>query len=320
MNSLMPLPQTIGVMICTARRPNMLRRCIDSILAQKLPEGWALEICVVENDAEPQSQDVARVSDELGIFPVHYYQEPRRGIPIARNRTLKAGIERGYGWIALIDDDEVARPDWLAKLIEAAERHQADVVSGPVVRNYEQMPPDWWKTLKPAATEEGTVLDEAPTNNTLLRATLIRPDASALTFDERLTFGYEDIDFFRRAHAKGHRIVWMPDAIVEEEIPASRVEPERLIARIQMQATSLTYATILRHGFGKAFARFAPKAARRILSGALMILIGRLMGLFSKNKGRKTYYRARLKLARGIGNMRGLFRSFSDYYNRIDGN
>ncbi|MEI2387825.1 glycosyltransferase family A protein [Breoghania sp. JC706] len=312
--------RTIGVMICTARRPNMLRRCIDSILAQEMPEGWRFEVCVVENDAEPQSRAVVEVCAELGIAPVHYYQEPRRGIPIARNRTLAAGTERGYDWLALIDDDEVARPDWLARHIEAAERYEAEVVSGPVLRNYEQLPPTWWKTLKPAATHEGALLQEAPTNNTFLSTSLIHPDGSALRFDERLTFGYEDIDFFRRAHAKGHRIVWMPDAIVEEEIPATRVEPERLLARVEMQATSLTYTTILRKGFWSAFGRFAPKALRRIISGALMIVIGRFIGLVDNRRGRNVYYRARTKFARGMGNLRGLARSFGDYYGRIDGN
>ncbi|PTW60424.1 GT2 family glycosyltransferase [Breoghania corrubedonensis] len=316
----MTSPQTIGVMICTAHRPNMLRRCIDSILAQQVPEGWRFEICVVENDAEPHSRHVVEVAADLGTAPIHYYQEPRRGIPIARNRTLEVALARGYDWIALIDDDELAHPDWLARHIEAALRYKADVVCGPVQRKYEQLPPEWWKALKPAATLAGAVLEEAPTNNTFLSSALIRPDGSDLSFDERLTFGYEDIDFFRRAHAKGHRIVWMPDAIVEEEIPASRVEPERLLSRVEMQATSLTYTTILRHGFWTAFARFAPKAARRIVSGFVMIIIGRMLGLIDKRQGRNTYYRARTKVARGIGNARGLMRSFGDYYGRIDGN
>ena len=102
-------------------------------------------------------------------------------------------------------------------------------------------------------------------------------------------------------------------------LPA-RVEPDRLLARVEMQATSLTYTTILRKGFWHAVRRFAPKAARRIVSGALMILVARLIGLVDKRRGRNAYYRARTKLARGMGNLRGLARSFGDYYGRIDGN
>lgn len=309
----------IGVMICTAQRPIMLRKCIESLLNQRIPEHWSVEICVVENDTTPRSKAVVDSFASSHAGMVRYYQEPRRGIPIARNKTIDVALENQYDWIALIDDDEIALPDWIANLIDCAGRYNADVVNGPVQRLYEQQPPEWWRKLKPAATEPGAVLTEAPTNNTFFTSDLIDPAKSNLRFEERLTFGYEDIDFFRRADAVGHKIVWAPEAIVEEEIPASRVTPQRLLSRVQMQATGLTYSTKLRRGFWHAATRFAPKAVRRILWGIVSIVLALPVIVLNRKKGMSRYYTARIRFARGMGNLRGLTKYSPDYYGQIDG-
>ena len=163
----------IGVMICTAQRPRMVAQCIRSVQAQQVPADWIVEICVVENDREPRSRaTVENLNTENG-FPVLYFQEPVRGIPKARNKTLEIAEVRGHDWIVLIDDDEVAEPTWLGELMRGRGNVFADVVSGPVRRRYETPPPKWWKTLKLTAEADGTALTEAPTNNTLFSRKLI---------------------------------------------------------------------------------------------------------------------------------------------------
>jgi len=310
----------IGIMVCTAERPRMLEECVASLLAQRLEADWQVEVCVVENDATPTSRGVVEAVPAAAPVKVHYYQEPRRGIPFARNKTLEVGLANGYDWIVLIDDDERADPTWLASLMRTAIEHGADVVSGPVRRHYEAPPPRWWKLLKPIVGPAGMPLIEAPTNNTLLSARLIRPDGAALRFAEALTFGYEDIDFFSRAHKLGYRIVWSPDAFVEETIPASRVQPERLIARVQSTAAAQVLAARIRRGAARTFATFAPKGLRRLIGGALQCALfwpGKLMG---SEKATDSYYRGRLRLARGLGIFRGLFTILPNYYSTVDGN
>ena len=312
--------QKIGVMICTAQRPRMVAECVRSILAQKLREDQSVEICVVENDSEQRSRETIEGLNAEGGFPVLYFQEPVRGIPKARNKTLEVAAERGYDWIALIDDDEVADPHWLGELLRVAQVHSAEVVSGPVRRRYEAPPPKWWKQLKPAAETEGAVLTEAPTNNTLLSGRLIAKDGCNLRFHEALTFGFEDIDFFQRAHDLGCRIVWAPMAGVEEEIPASRMEPDRLIQRVMTSAAAHSYATKLRRGTGPAVMKFAGKAIRRIIGGALVCLLVGAPRIIGARLADSTYYKGRVRLARGLGNLRGLFHVLPSYYHTVDGN
>ena len=60
---------------------------------------------------------------------MHYVHEPAAGVANARN----AGMTQATGGlIAFLDDDEEASPGWLAALIEAQRRFDADVVFGPV--------------------------------------------------------------------------------------------------------------------------------------------------------------------------------------------
>lgn len=313
-------PTRIGIMVCTAERPRMLQACIDSLVAQQLADDWQVEVCVVENDKTPNSRGVVEAVPAASPVKVHYYQEPRRGIPFARNKTLEVGLANGYDWIVLIDDDERADPTWLAALMRTAIDHGADVVSGPVRRSYEAPPPKWWKLLKPIIGPAGMPLDEAPTNNTLLSTRLIRPDGANLRFAEALTFGYEDIDFFSRAHKLGYRIVWCPDAFVEETIPASRVQPERLIARVQSTAAAQVLASKIRRGGARTFAKFLIKGIRRVVGGALTCALfwpGKRAG---SEKATHSFYRGRLRLARGLGIFRGLFTILPNYYSTLDGN
>ena len=298
----------------------MLMRCLDSLVLQDgLPEGWRFEICVIENDAEPHSRAAVEAVAARSSVPIHYVQEPRRGIPFARNRTIAVSLARGYQWMALIDDDEQAPPEWLATLVMAALAHRADVASGPVRRRYASELPDWWVPLKVPTEPTGHELDEAPTNNTLMSIRLASREGMALRFEEALTFGYEDIDFFRRAHALGAKIIWVAEAFVEEEIPATRISPWRLLKRVEMQAAGLAFAAGLRKGKLDAWARFGIKGVRRIVSGLLLMAVALLVYPLHKRRGTRLFFSALARIMKGYGHLRGLLYFPPAYYATIDG-
>ncbi|WP_371326977.1 glycosyltransferase family 2 protein [Stappia sp. ES.058] len=306
-------------MVCTAARSNMLARCLRSLAGQELPRSVQAEICVIDNCEKGSAQAVVDELSGLDGWPIHYFQEVRRGIPFARNRSVDVALDRGYDWIALIDDDEQACDGWLATLFEVAQDEAADVVSGPVVRSYAAPPPSWWKTLKPIDGPKGTILTEAPTNNTLFARKLIEPEKYGLRFESALTFGFEDIDFFQRAHALGCKIVWTPDAVVEEEIPLSRVTTTRLLQRAMSSAAAHAFATRLRHGRRYSVLKFLPKAVRRILGGAILSVSAWPFHALGLSRGTHFHYKGRLRLMRGLGNIRGLTRHLPDYYATVDG-
>ncbi|WP_417668239.1 glycosyltransferase family 2 protein [Roseibium sp.] len=311
-------PLRIGIMICTAQRPQMLENCLKSLITQDAAPNWQVEICVVENDDDLHShQAIERVS-QASPFPILHVLETRRGIPFARNRTLQEALDRNYDWIALIDDDEVALDGWLKGHMEAVKLYGADVSYGPVTKTYEKTPPDWWYPDVPNQSPAGEVLKRASTNNVLFSSAIIRPPASLL-FNEKLLFGYEDLDFFETAHAKGFKIVWSPDALVDEEVMASRVDAIRLLNWCRSSAAAHAQVSILRKGYWRSFMKFGLKGLRRIIGGGLgagLLLIPAKLG--SKAADNR-FYKFRMRIARGLGNIQGLLNTPYHYYEQIDG-
>lgn len=275
-----------------------------------------MEIVVVENDSRSLSaQIVDEVAQTTGAR-IHYRQEPRRGIPFARNKGLTEAVLAGAQWIGLIDDDERVERQWLVRMAAACQSHQADVGQGPVRRIYEVAAPRWWRAQVPREADTGTLIASASTNNALIHARLVRDDGLALRFDERLTFGNEDLDFFERAQALGAKMIWVADAWVEEYIPAARVRPARLISRVHMASAADTFNSVLRKGRLASGLGVVPRSLRRILVGSLAMVGGLVIWPM---RGEAFFFYGAIRVARGTGNLRGLLGYKHRYYDRIDG-
>jgi GT2 family glycosyltransferase len=297
----------------------MLRACLEAIAGLLVPDGATLSVVVVENDAERRSESiVCEVAAATGV-EMRYSQERRRGIPFARNQALDAAIAAQADWIGMVDDDERVERDWLIRLASACETHRAEVGQGPVKRIFEAPVPRWWKAQSPKKGESGTEIGTASTNNVLVRACLVRPDGLGLRFDERLTFGNEDLDFFRRAHALGARMIWVADAWVVESIPASRVRPGRLISRLHMAAAADTFNTALHEGRLRPALRLIPRCLLRIVLGSLAMLAGSAIWPVRAEQGELVFFYGATRVAKAAGNLRGLFGYAHRYYDRIDG-
>jgi succinoglycan biosynthesis protein ExoM len=204
----------------------MLAACLDSLAAQIVPSHVRPQLVVVDNDPDGGARLVVARFLTRAPFPVFYVHEPRRGIAQARNAGMAKALDTGADWLAMIDDDEVADPDWLAALM------RPDLLSWPIVADtnlpQETGPLPFWASSPsgkplPALRECRT----AGGGNVRFHIDLVH---AGLRFDERrgLTGG-EDTDFFARAHAKGFHIAQVGCAITREG-----VHPERLTYRGQM--------------------------------------------------------------------------------------
>ena len=104
------------VVIPTRDRSQMLRRALDSVLAQ---EGLAVEAIVVDDGSR---EPVSVPQDDRASLVRH---EVSRGVSEARN----SGLARARApWIAFLDDDDFYAPTKLAAQLEAATAGGADVV------------------------------------------------------------------------------------------------------------------------------------------------------------------------------------------------
>jgi succinoglycan biosynthesis protein ExoM len=202
----------------------MLKDCLRSLMVQETPSQVRLTVVVVENDAESRCRSlVEEMARQPGAPRIVYGHEAEIGIPFARNRSLDLALEHDADWIGFIDDDEIASPDWIAKLAAAAARLDADVLQGPVEAIY---PPQASRLLQKAAKRRptGTRRCTAYTNNTLMRASIARKQGLGLRFDEAMRFtGGSDVEFFSRAVAHGAVIRWVDEAVVSESVPMARL-------------------------------------------------------------------------------------------------
>jgi succinoglycan biosynthesis protein ExoM len=249
----------VAVGVCTAQRPVLLTRCLESVTRQLLPSGIELHVVVADNEAEPNNRRVVKALSARSPVPVHYVHEPRRGIPQARNAVLEKCQQLGVEWIGFTDDDCWASPTWVANHLAAVQRHQADVVYGRRKLVFPLPQPYWTSLLEPDGQTEGEGLDYASTHNVLFSATLLGGQSQPqMRFDERLTHG-EDTDFFYRAARRGARIVYSAEPLVLEIVLPDRATLRYQTCRAYYSAASRSHFHRRHNGIVKSSVNFAAR-------------------------------------------------------------
>lgn len=233
-------PLSVAILVITFRRPHGLERLIRSLAKLEFPRHPArIELLVVDNDAHGSARPVCDHYRTRVPFEISYAIEPRRGIPIARNRTLEM-MDGRCRFCVFVDDDEFVEPGWLDELLHVQARYDADVVAGPVLPEFLSPPPSWivkGRFFELRRFDTGKALTHAYTNNTLVRAEVIRK--TRRRFDERFALtGGEDTHFFRMAHKDGHTFVWADNAIVYDCVPRSRMNLPWLLQRAYRYGTT----------------------------------------------------------------------------------
>jgi succinoglycan biosynthesis protein ExoM len=211
----------LTVAIPTYRRPDMLGECLDSLLPQLEDR---VEILVVDNDPAAS----ARAQVERYAHPaVRYAHEARPGVVQARNRAVSDS--RG-AYLAFIDDDEIARPGWVAALLRHVDMGLA-ASFGMVVPKYLGTVAPGLQTLlddlytrdlkRPSDADISDNWIHVGTGNSLFRKDVcfIAPDPFAAQLNGT---GGEDVWLVKSLVERGIRIHWNPAAVVEEQIPPDR--------------------------------------------------------------------------------------------------
>lgn len=228
-----PAMVRVTIAICTFRRPALLERTLAGIASQVFVNGRRprLDVVVVDNEGDPRVPDLVEAFAAASRLPSRCVVEPRRGISQARNAALDL-IGEESDFVAFIDDDEVPSPCWLQALLETQARTGAAVVCGPVAPAFAGRPPRWIEEggffrqpRRPVGlrieAEEGEAVEEASTNNALVRMTEVR--RGRVRFDHGFGLsGGEDVLFFRALKAQGAAIAWSPNAAVSEHVPVER--------------------------------------------------------------------------------------------------
>lgn len=292
----------LGVGIITFHRNDGLLRLLRSLMQQSFQTinhpKW--KVVVVDNDHYGIAKNATENLQQSFPVPLIYDIEPTQGIASARNKVVS--LTQNSEFLAFIDDDEVAETDWLEQLLIVQSQFHADIVTGPILPEYEQTPPQWIKRgrfFERRRLETGSLLDYAATNNILIKTKWFQKVDGP--FDTRLNLtGGSDKLFTTKAHKLGAKIVWADEAVVTEINPPERVKSSWLIKRyfrigytksLVNKLTGNTISNSLRHFFSGVY---------RILLG-LMLLIP-----YSLLKGYAGTIQSIRHIAHGWGEIFGL--------------
>jgi cellulose synthase/poly-beta-1,6-N-acetylglucosamine synthase-like glycosyltransferase len=226
----------VSVVVCTYNRARLLAGALASLAQQRTGDRFQYEVVVVDNGSTDETPRVVeeaarRSAERRAAGSIRRLCEPRPGVAQARN----CGVRNARGrWIAFFDDDQLADPDWLARLLEAAQRTGARCVSGAVRLQL----PDAVTAGLPAVCRsllgESLPREQAgrpgrrrglATGNLLVQRAVFDEIGP---FDESLQEAGEDADLGRRVRAAGIELAGAPSAVVWHVIPPYRVGEDYL--------------------------------------------------------------------------------------------
>ncbi|MFV0281412.1 MAG: glycosyltransferase family 2 protein [Rhodoblastus sp.] len=218
--------KSVSVVIPTLNRQASLRRALASVAAQTGLDGLSLEIIVVDNSSDASARETVAAFPQAG-WPIRYVSEPVPGVATARN----AGVAAAQGrWIAFLDDDEEARPDWIAHMSRIAQETGAQAVFGPVEARADGaaeiggFAPYFSRAIERGDGEDITELSAyLGTNNSMFDKAPCLSDAAP--FEESLNeIGGEDSLLLERLVMKGVKFAWAARAGVVEWVPPRRLD------------------------------------------------------------------------------------------------
>jgi glycosyltransferase involved in cell wall biosynthesis len=213
----------ISVVICTYNRATIIGDAIISVINQTI-DRELVEIIIVDNGSTDNTRQVIEKYYSNNPINIHYVIEPSHGLSTARN----TGASMAQGEIiAYIDDDAIAEPEWLIKLLEVYEYHKdAWIVGGKIKINWEVQPPEWlhpafWGFLGQLEISDCVKPIKLPErigggNFSIRRDALQAIGQFSTKFGRNETnlLSGEEVELMHRVEQKGGKIYYTPHAIV----------------------------------------------------------------------------------------------------------
>lgn len=222
---------TVTVAIPTFRRPHLLARAVASVASQSLDRPF--ELLVVDSAAEGlDARDLP--SANLG-GTARVVQARRPGTAHARNLALHEA--RGE-IVAFLDDDAEAAPGWLHALSREYADRECAAAGGPILPDFQTSPPAWLRVAYDVIANEFSALDHGAETRILeYPKTLYGPNLSVRRGIAVACGGFredlgprgrrwrpgEEVELIHRLQGLGHRIHWVPAAVVRHSVPRHKM-------------------------------------------------------------------------------------------------
>lgn len=122
------MTDTVAGIIVTYNRRHLLIQSLNALLSQTRPLDI---IIVVDNGSTDGTEQMLTQAGYLTNASVEYYPMAKNlGAAAGFSAGIEQGFRQGYDWLWVMDDDAMAAPDALEKLLDAADRR--DCVYGTV--------------------------------------------------------------------------------------------------------------------------------------------------------------------------------------------
>ena len=224
---------TINICVCTYQRPEHLALCLQSLDQQICPQDAQISIMVVDNDVSLSSKSTTLNFAKNSKYPTRYFCESKQGIPLARNRAITESLSLDTDYIAFIDDDERAMPEWIKCLYVYLKTHLKNTaVHGCVIPIFPDGTPQHLIQVFSSRKQKitGTRKNACATDNVIFPTSFIKK--TGLRFDESSPLaGGTDTIFFTQATEKGLSIYECAEAIVHEHVFANRLSMNWMLKR-----------------------------------------------------------------------------------------
>ena len=252
------LPESIpliSVIVVNYNGMEVLPKCLAALDRLNYPN---CEIIIIDNGSRDGSAEFAEMFE--GKFPVHVLRYPaNRGLAVARN----AGVKLAKGqYLAFIDNDGFAQPDWLSAARKEFTRNpRVGVVAALVLFNQR---PDIINGLGGGMTEQGVGFDhlyhrplgfhDTPEEISYAMGCgmILSREAAAVVFpiDELLVNYYDDVEIGIRAWRSGFIVKPCPESKVvhsfnHSSLSANPIGKEVLCHRNRLR-TALKYWPLTR--------------------------------------------------------------------------
>ncbi|WOF22322.1 glycosyltransferase family 2 protein [Microbacterium betulae] len=206
--------------------------CLDALARQTYADA---DVLVIDNGSEPDDVRRLRARAADGSFRLRLQPE-NLGFAGGVNAGIRLAQHDGYDAVALLNNDALPEPEWLASLVSAIEASGASIATGLLLRRSDD--PEVAGTIDtagdglsvwgmPFPRGRGDARADAPARGAVFSASggasLYR---TALfgeigLFDETFFAYFEDVDVGFRARLAGHEIVYDPAAVAHHRIGAT---------------------------------------------------------------------------------------------------
>lgn len=150
------MPPLISIIVPVYNVENMLKRCVDSIIAQTCPD---FELILIDDGSQDKSGEICDAYEKMDkrIMVVH---QPNEGSSAARNKGL--AFARGT-YLVFIDSDDWVEPNHLQNMLDCLSATHAEMVMSAF---YIETLRKGWKVEenKPSRLDAPTIINEYFTN------------------------------------------------------------------------------------------------------------------------------------------------------------